>query len=151
MENILMIFLGATIWQAFIFLLLLFDKLDNDIIQITSTGIWGLLWFIIVKPIILIANKIRITIFNKKYVRLSFWRRYDSGLIDYCTTFWAKSDIVEKLYITDNPQKETRHCVQIVNMKIKKNLPYRDEILTPDKLENGCKGWTADFLHKFLK
>lgn len=150
MENILMMFLGMTIWQVFIFLLLLFDKLDNDAIQIASTGVWGLLWFIIVKPIIFIINKIRIAIFNKKYVRLSFWRVYTSGLY-YCATFWAKQDVVEKLYITNDPQKENRNCVQIIDMKIKKNLPYRDEILTPDKLENGCKGWTADFFHKFLK
>lgn len=150
MENILMIFLGMTIWQIFIFFLLLFDKLDNDKIQIASIGICGLLLVIIVKPIIFIINKIRIAIFNKKYVRLSFWRTYTSGLC-YCTTFWAKQDVVEKLYITDDPQKESRNCVQIIDMKIEKNLPYRDEILTPNKLENGCKGWTADFLHKFLK
>ena len=150
MENILMMFLGMIIWQIFIFFLLLFGKLDNDKIQIASTGIWGLLWVIIVKPIIFIINKIHIAIFNKKYVRLSFWQAYTNGLY-YCTTFWAKQDIVEKLYITDDPQKESRNCVQIIDMKIKKNLPYRDEILTPNKLENGCKGWTADFLHKFLK
>lgn len=150
MENILMVFLGMTIWQIFIFFLLLFDKLDNDKIQIASTGIWGLLWVIIVKPIIFIINKIRIAIFNKKYVRLAFWRAYTNGLY-YCATFWAKQDVVEKLYITNDPQKESRNCVQIIDMKIEKNLPYRDEILTPNKLENGCKGWTADFLHKFLK
>ena len=150
MENILMIFLGMTIWQIFIFFLLLFDKLDNDKIQIASIGICGLLWVIIVKPIIFIINKIRIAIFNKKYIRLSFWQAGTSGLC-YCTTFWAKQDVVEKLYITDDPQKESRNCVQIIDMKIEKNLPYRDEILTPNKLENGCKGWTADFLHKFLK
>ena len=150
MENILMIFLGMTIWQIFIFFLFLFDKLDNDKIQIVSIGICGLLLVIIVKPIIFIINKIRITIFNKKYVRLSFWRAYTNGLC-YCTTFWAKQDVVEKLYITNDPQKESRNCVQIIDMKIEKNLPYRDEILTPNKLENGCKGWTADFLHKFLK
>lgn len=150
MENILMIFLGMTIWQIFIFFLLLFDKLDNDKIQIASTGIWGLLWVIIVKPIIFVINKIRIAIFNKKYIRLSFWQADTNGLC-YCTTFWAKQDVVEKLYITDDPQKESRNCVQIIDMKIEKNLPYRDEILTPNKLENGCKGWTADFLHKFLK
>lgn len=145
-----MIFLGMTIWQIFIFFLLLFDKLDNDKIQIASTGIWGLLWVIIVKPIIFVINKIRIAIFNKKYIRLSFWQADTNGLC-YCTTFWAKQDVVEKLYITDDPQKESRNCVQIIDMKIEKNLPYRDEILTPNKLENGCKGWTADFLHKFLK
>ena len=139
-----------TIWQIFIFFLLLFDKLDNDKIQIASIGICGLLWVIIVKPIIFIINKIRIAIFNKKYIRLSFWQAGTSGLC-YCTTFWAKQDVVEKLYITDDPQKESRNCVQIIDMKIEKNLPYRDEILTPNKLENGCKGWTADFLHKFLK
>lgn len=150
MGNILMMFLGMIIWQIFIFFLLLFDKLDNDKIQIVSTGIWGLLWVIIVKPIIFIVNKIRIAIFNKKYVRLSFWRACTNGLC-YCTTFWAKQDVVEKLYIINDPQKESRNCVQIIDMKIEKNLPYRDEILTPDKLENGCKGWTADFLHKFLK
>ena len=150
MENILMMFLGMIIWQIFIFFLLLFDKLDNDKIQIASTGIWGLLWVIVVKPIIFIINKIRITIFNKKYVRLSFWRTYTDGLY-YCTTFWAKQDVVEKLYITNDPKKESRNCVKIIDMKIEKNLPYRDEILTPNKLENGCKGWTADFLHKFLK
>ena len=150
MENILMMFLGMIIWQIFIFFLLLFDKLDNDKIQIASTGIWGLLWVIIVKPIIFIINKIRIAIFNKKYVRLAFWRAYTNGLY-YCATFWAKQDVVERLYITNDPQKESRNCVQIIDMKIEKNLPYRDEILTPNKLENGCKGWTADFLHKFLK
>lgn len=150
MENILMMFLGMTIWQVFIFLLLLFDKLDNDTMQIISTGIWGLLWFIVIKPIIFIVNKIRIVIFNKKHVRLSFWRAYTGGLY-YSTTFWAKQDVVEKLYITDDPQKENRNCVQIIDMKIEKNLPYRDEILTLDKLENGYKGWTADFLHTFLK
>lgn len=150
MENILMIFLGMTIWQIFIFFLLLFDKLDNDKIQIASIGIWGLLWVIIVKPIIFVINKIRIAIFNKKYIRLSFWQADTSGLC-YCATFWAKQDVVEKLYITDDPQKESRNCVQIIDMKIEKNLPYRDAILTPDKLENGCKGWTQDFLHKFLK
>lgn len=148
MENILMIFLGMTIWQVFIFLLLLFDKLDNDTAQIVSTGIWGLLWFIVIKPIVFIINKIRITIFNKKYVRLSFWRVYTSGL-HYCTTFWAKQDVVEKLYITDNPQKESRDCVQIIDMKIKKNLPYRDEIVTLNKLENGGKEWTAVFFTSF--
>ena len=150
MENILMMFLGMAIWQILIFLLLLFDKLDNDTMQIVSTGIWGLLWFIVVKPIIFIINKIRIIIFNKKCVRLSFWRIYTDGLY-YSTTFWAKQDVIEKLYITDNPQKENRNCVQIVDMKIEKNLPYRDEILTFDKLKNGHKGWTADFLHTFLK
>ena len=150
MENILMIFLGMTIWQIFIFFLLLFDKLDNDKIQIASIGILGLLWVIIVKPIIFIINKIRIAIFNKKYIRLSFWQANTNGLC-YCTTFWAKQDVVEKLYITNDPQKESRNCVQIIDMKIEKNLPYRDEILTPNKLENGCKGWAADFLHKFLK
>lgn len=150
MENILMMFLGMTIWQIFIFFLLLFDKLDNDKIQIASIGILGLLWVIIVKPIIFVINKIRIAIFNKKYIRLSFWQANTNGLC-YCATFWAKQDVVEKLYITDDPQKESRNCVQIIDMKIKKNLPYRDEILTPDKLENGCKGWTGDFLHKFLK
>lgn len=150
MENILMIFLGMTIWQIFIFFLLLFDRLDNNKIQIASLGILGLLCVIIVKPIIFIINKIHIAIFNKKYVRLSFWQAYPNGLC-YCATFWAKQDVVEKLYITNDPQKESRDCVQIIDMKIKKNLPYRDEILTPNKLENGCKGWTADFLHKFLK
>lgn len=150
MENILMIFLGMTIWQIFIFFLLLFDKLDNDKIQIASIGICGLLGVIIVKPIIFIINKIRIAIFNKKYIRLSFWQANTNGLY-CCATFWAKQDVVEKLYITDDPQKESRNCVKIIDMKIKKNLPYRDEILTPNKLENGCKGWTADFLHKFLK
>lgn len=150
MENILMIFLGMTIWQIFIFFLLLFDKLDNDKIQIASIGICGLLWVIIVKPIIFIINKIRIAIFNKKYIRLSFWQANTNGLC-YCATFWAKQDVVEKLYITDDPQKESRNCAQIIDMKIEKNLPYRDEILTHNKLENGYKGWTADFLHKFLK
>lgn len=150
MENILMMFLGMIIWQIFIFFLLLFDKLDNDKIQIASTGIWGLLWVIVVKPITFIINKIRIAIFNKRYIRLSFWQANTNGLY-YCATFWAKQDVVEKLYIIDDPQKESRNCVQIIDMKIKKKLPYRDEILTPNKLENGCKGWTADFLHKFLK
>ena len=150
MENILMMFLGMIIWQIFIFFLLLFDKLDNDKIQIASIGICGLLWVIIVKPIIFIINKIRIAIFNKKYIRLSFWQANTNGLC-YCATFWAKQDVVEKLYITNDPQKENRNCVQIIDIKIEKNLPYRDEILTPNKLENGCKGWTADFLHKFLK
>lgn len=150
MENILMMFLGMVIWQAIIFLLTLLGNPDSDIQQMCYCGIWSLLFFIIVKPIIHLVYKIRIAIFNKKYVRLSFWRAYTGGL-DYCTTFWAKQDVVEKLYITDNPQEENRNSVQIINIKIEKNLPYRDEILTPDKLENGCKGWTADFFHKFMK
>ena len=112
MENILMIFLGMTIWQTFIFFLVLFDKLDNNKIQISAIsiwGIWGLLWVIIVKPIIFVINKIRIAIFNKRYTYLSFWRGNTNNLF-HCTTFWAKRDGDEKLYITDDPQKESRNC-----------------------------------------
>ena len=152
MKNILMIFLGMTIWQFFILFLALFNKLDSDNIQIATIsilGIWGLLWVIIVNPITFVINKIRMVIFNKKYICLLFWQANTNGLF-YCTTFWAKQDVVEKLYITDDLQKENRNCVQIIDMKIGK-MPCRDEILIPDKLENGCKGWTKDFLHKFLK
>lgn len=151
MESILMMFLGMVIWQMVILLLIIFGNEDSDIQQICYCGIWGLLLLVIVRPIAYLIHKIRITIFNKKYVRLSFWRIYDSGLVDHCATFWAKQDVVEKLYITDNPQKENRDSVRIVDMKIKRNLPYKDEILTPDKLENGCSRVPIDFFHGFLK
>ena len=111
MENLLMMFLGMTIWQIFIFFLVLFDKLDNNKVQISAIsiwGIWGLLWVIIVKPIIFVINKIRIAIFNKKYPLISFWRGNTNNLF-YCTTYWAKQDVAEKLYITDDPRKESRN------------------------------------------
>lgn len=151
MENIWMMFLGMAIWQAVIFLLIIFGNEDSDIQQICYCGIWGLLFLIVVRPIAYLVYKIRIVIFNKKYVRLSFCRRYDNGLIDHCATYWAKQDVVEKLYITDDPQKENRDSVKIVDMKIKRNLPLKKEILTLNKLENGCVWLPIDYFHSFLK
>jgi len=151
MENIWMVFLGMAIWQAVIFLLIIFGNEDSDIQQICYCGIWGLLFLIIVKPIAYLINKIRIAIFNKKYVRLSFWRLYNNNSLEHWTTFWAKQDIVEKLYITNDPQKENRDSVRIVDMKINRNLPHKDQILTFDRLENGDARIPANIFHKFLK
>ena len=151
MENIWMMFLGMVIWQAVIFLLIIFGNEDSDIQQICYCGIWGLLFLIVVKPIAYFIYKIRIAIFNKKYVCLSFWRLYNNNSLEHWITFWAKQDIVEKLYITNDPQKENRDSVQIVDMKINRNLPHKDQILTFDRLENGDARVPANIFHKFLK
>ena len=148
MEGILTMFLGMVIWQAVILLLMIFGNEDSDIQQICYCGVWGLLFLIIVRPIAYLVYRIRIAIFNKEYVRLSFWRMYDSGSVDHCATYWAKQDVVEKLYITNEPEKENRDSVRIVDMKIKKNLPSKSQILTLDILENDCVQY---YFRNFLK
>lgn len=148
MKMFLLGFLACYVLASLLFFL--YDEYDVEAMR-TAIGFWLL-------PIALVS-------IVYKYVVLMISRRYNLyqffGVVEgqttpyggWCQNFYMTPKTVSKfarLYGKDEAVKENYSIRLLREGKEFKSAPYKQEILTDKKLEQGFGGYSADWLKKFL-
>lgn len=151
MNTLVIVLLSILAWQLVVAIVCLITNEDETITMRTAIGFWLL-------PIALIS-------IVYKYVVLMISRRYNLyqffGVVEgqttpyggWCQNFYMTPKTASKfarLYEKDETVKENYSIRLLREGKEFKSAPYKQEILTDKKLEQGFGGYSADWLKKFL-
>lgn len=151
MNYLVVAILAIIAWQLVVTIVCFITDEDEDIVMRMAIGFWLL-------PIALVS-------IVYKYVALMVGRRYNLyqffGVVEgqftylngWCHNFYMTPKTASKfarLYGKDEDVKENYSIRLLREGKEFKSAPYKQEILTDQKLEQGFSGYSADWLKKFL-
>lgn len=151
MNYLVVAVLAIIAWQLVVTIVCFVTDEDEDIVMRMAIGFWLL-------PIALVS-------IVYKYVALMVGRRYNLyqlfGVVEgqstylngWCHNFYMTPKTASKfarLYGKDEDVKENYSIRLLREGKEFKSAPYKQEILTDQKLEQGFSGYSADWLKKFL-
>lgn len=153
MNIFITIILTILIYELINFIAYVVSGEKENVIVITSTGIWYVIWGIIVA----IGNKI-LLLNSRKYNLYRFYGEVSESKRDnkcdkcICSRYMTPK-VASQFKLIDKeaiPSKD--FCVQFVKSgKEFKSFPSKYEILTQKDIDNGIKGMDAEFLKKFKK
>ena len=146
MNTLVIVLLSILAWQLVVAIVCFVTNENETIVMRTAIGFWLL-------PIALVE-------IVYKYVSLMVSRRYNLyqffGVVEghgWCHNFYMTPKTASKfarLYGKDEDVKENYSIRLLREGKEFKSAPYKQEILTDKKLEQGFGGYSADWLKKFL-
>lgn len=146
MNTLIIVLLSILAWQLVVTIVCFVTDENETIVMRTAIGFWLL-------PITLVG-------IICKYISLMVGRRYNLyqffGVVEghgWCHNFYMTPKTASKfarLYGKDETVKENYSIRLLREGKEFKSAPYKQEILTDKKLEQGFGGYSADWLKKFL-
>ena len=151
MNTLVIVLLSILAWQLVVAIVCFVTNENETITMRTAIGFWLL-------PIALVK-------IVYKYISLMISRRYNLyqffGVVEgqtntyngWCHNFYMTPKTASKfarLYKKDETIKENYSIRLLREGKEFKSTPYKREILTDKKLEQGFDGYSADWLKKFL-
>ena len=151
MNTLIIVLLSILAWQLVVAIVCFVTNENETIVMRTAIGFWLL-------PIALVD-------IVYKCVSLMVGRRYNLyqffGVVEgqstylngWCHNFYMTPKTASKfarLYGKDEDIKENYSIRLLREGKEFKSAPYKQEILTDQKLEQGFSGYSADWLKKFL-
>ena len=150
---ILTVIITIIVYQLIIFIVSLADLYDNEKIQVVLCGVWSLIAFVIVRPIIKLYLKCQLHWFNTHYTKCIFHTKREKKT-DSLTHFYVKNTEIDKL----NQDKSKSHYIELVPEKkarnlhdihIRKNRGYG--FLTDLTNPPVGTGYSSDYIAKWLK
>lgn len=142
MTNIIIgIIIGMVVWQLIVIIIAVSTDFDSLIANNIMCGVWAILFYAIIKPIYLAISIIYSCYYYSKYLRCEFYCNDDSICI-----FYVEKNLT-KIFET-SPDKQFH--VEITKEKPKIHFPYRDRVITKEKIEMDHPG-KYKFLDKYKK
>lgn len=150
---ILTVIITVVAYQLIIFIVSLADLYDNEKMQVVLCGVWSLVAFLIVRPIIKFFLWCQLQWFNTHYTNCAFYTKRE-GRTDSATYFYVKNTEIDKL----NQDESKTHYVKINTERKAKNL-YGIHIrknrgsgfLTDLTNPPTGTGYSGDYMAKWLK
>jgi len=140
MTNIIIgIIIGMVIWQLFVSVIGAITDFDNEKANYFLFGVWFVLFCVTVLPIAFLIRKIIFYRFFSKYLKCEFMENDKIGI-----HYFVDKDIA-KTYET-SPDKKYHVKITKANYDY---LPYRDNIITKEKIEMHPEWY--EFLNKWKK
>lgn len=127
---------------------------NDDLTLQVATGVW----FLICGLVTVVAQKIMLGNARRKYKLYQFFGKVSESKMPTKSDKWLNN-----YYMTDEVAQQFRqcqigetptedYCVRLLRSgKAIKSIPMKSEILTAEKIANGCPEMTADFIAKFKK
>ena len=155
MKILLLICLGMLIWQFLVFMVLIISGEDEDAILYSAIGVFGLVCIclrpIVKKVSLLIARKYNLYQFYGKVSESKMDSKADKFIKSFFMTAKTASQFAP---IEKGGEIKQDYSVRLLKEgKEFKSAPYKGDILTQEKIDNGCgdHGFSKDFLAKFKK
>lgn len=150
---ILTVIITVIAYQLIIFIVSLADLYDNEKMQLALCGVWSLIMFIIVRPIVKLYLKCQLHWFNAHYTNCAFYTKRE-GKTDSATFFYVKNTEINKLnqdknkthYIKINPERKAKNLHDI---HIRRNRGYG--FLTDLTNPPTGTGYSREYIAKWLK
>lgn len=141
------------VYQLIIFIISLADLYDNEKMQLALCGVWSLIMFIIVRPIVKLYQKCQLHWFNTHYTKCVFYTKRE-GKANSSSYFYVKNTEINKLnqdkskthYIELNPEKKAKNLHDI---HVRRNRGYG--FLTDLSNPPIGTGYSGDYIAKWLK
>lgn len=153
MTIILTVIITIIAYQLIIFIVSLVDLYDNENIQLALCGVWTLITFIIIRPIVKLYQKCQLHWFNTHYTKCIFYTKRE-GKSTLSTVFYVKNTEIDKLsqdenrtnYVELKPEEKAKG---IYGMNIKRNrgTGFLTDLSNPPV----HSGFTGDHIAKWLK
>ena len=150
---ILTVIITIIIYQLIIFIVSLVDLYDNEKMQLALCGVWSLITFVIVRPIVKLYQKCLLRWFNTHYTKCIFYTKKE-GKVKSSTYFYVKNTEIDKLnqdknktyYIELNPEKKAKNLHDI---HIRRNRGYG--FLTDLSNPPIGTGYSGNYIARWLK
>ena len=144
MNIVIGIIIGIVVWNTLTVIVGMVTDFDNETANACLCGVWGILFFAVLKPICFMIRVIRVRKFYKRFQRYSLIENGKHVGLSY----FIDKDIISnfetdesKPFYLKQYSKEKYRC-----------LPYRSEVITKAKFENKqITGVTYGYLSKWLK
>lgn len=150
---ILTIIITIIAYQLIIFIVSLADLYDNEKVQFALCGIWTLVVYIVVRPIVELYRKCQLHWFNTHYTKCIFCTKRE-GKSTLSTVFYVKNTEIDKLsqdesrtnYVELKPEEKAKSLYGI-HIKINKGSGFLTDLSNPPT----HSGFTSDYIAKWLK
>lgn len=126
MTNIIIgIIIGVVIWQLVATIIGVSTDFESELANNIMCGVWTILFYTIVKPIIFLIRKIIFHRFYSKYLKCEFIAEYEIVL-----TFYVDKDITKTFETLPNKNRYVRVTKANYNY-----IPYCGNVITKEKIE----------------
>ena len=139
-------------WQLVVAIVCIATNEDEEIVMRTALGVWGLVFLIIGK----IYRKIHLEM-SRKYNTYQFYGDTDKSTSASKADKWINNFVMTEKVASQFRQvgkNETPvpYSIRLLTSgKDFKFSPCESNILTQEKINNGFRGFSKDFLKKFMK
>lgn len=150
---ILTVIITIITYQLIIFIVSLADLYDNEKMQVALCGVWSLIAFLIVRPIIKFCLWCRLKWFNTHYTNCAFYAKRE-GRTDSATYFYVKNTEIDKLnqdenktrYVKINPERKAKNLYGI-HIRKNRGSGFLTDLSNPPT----GTGYSGDYIAKWLK
>lgn len=150
---ILTVIITIVAYQLIIFIISLADLYDNEKIQLVLCGVWSLIIFFIIRPIIKLYQKYQLHWFNAHYTRCIFYTKRE-GKTKLPFYFYVKNTEINKLnqdknktyYIELNPGKKAKNLSDI-HIRSNRGCGFLTDLTNPPI----GTGYSGDYIAQWLK
>mgnify|MGYP003414040934 FL=1 len=150
---ILTVIITIIAYQLIIFIVSLADLYDNEKMQVVLCGVWSLIAFLIVRPIIKFYLWCRLQWFNTHYTNCAFYAKRE-GRTDSATYFYVKNTEIDKLnqdenktrYVKINPERKAKNLYGI-HIRKNRGSGFLTDLTNPPT----GTGYSGDYIAKWLK
>lgn len=150
---ILTVIITIIAYQLIIFIVSLADLYDNEKMQVALCGVWSLIAFVIVRPIIKFYLWCRLQWFNTHYTNCAFYTKKE-GRTDSATYFYVKNTEIDKLnqdeskihYVKINTERKAKNLYGI-HIRRNRGSGFLTDLTNPPT----GTGYSSDYIAKWLK
>lgn len=144
MDIVIGIIIGIIVWNTFTLIVGMVTDFDNETANACLCGVWGILFFTVLKPICFIIRIIRLHKFYKKFHRYNLVENGKSIGLSY----FIDKDIISNFETDESKPFYLKQCPK----EKYHSLPYRSEIITKTKFEHKqITAITYDDFSKWIK
>ena len=146
------IIIGMILWQLLIFIVYIATKEDEEKCVIFGCGVFTIITFTILS----IYRYIHLFISKKRYNLYQFFgnvmdskcgNEYDKWIGNY----YMSTNVAKQFRKVDKEEKPINYCIRLLRYgKEFKSSPYKSEILTQKKIDNGVGAMSKEFIQKFF-
>lgn len=141
MTNIIIgIIIGMVVWQLVVIIIAVSTDFDSEIVNNIMCGVWAILFYAIVKPIYLLISLIYSSYYYSKYLKCEFYIDDEPYFV-----YYVEKDLTKTFEILPDRQ----YHVDIRKGKAQYHFPYRDRVITKEKIEMTPKIY--EFLNKWKR
>lgn len=150
---ILTVIITVVVYQLIIFIVSLADLYDNEKMQLVLCGVWSLVIFVVVRPIVKLYQKCKLHWFNAHYTNCAFHVKRE-GKTDLPTYFYVKNTEIDKLnqdknktyYIEVNLERKAKN-LHDAHIKRNRGGGFLTDLTNPPI----GSGYSGDYIAKWLK
>lgn len=150
---ILTVIITVIAYQLIIFIVSLADLYDNEKMQLVLCGVWSLVMFIIVYPIVKLYRKCQLHWFNTHYTKCVFYSKRE-GKPNSSSYFYVKNTEIDKLnqdksrthYIELNPERKAKNLHDI-HIRSNRGYGFLTDLSNPPI----GTGYSSEYIAKWLK